>query len=629
MNISRHTFHGIFSNSYDALTYYTSSPDGRLKATEAVRGEKIIFGGKLEPYADETSTLKEFASEGEAVAWFKKIYLGKEQYNKIADKALAKNYFKIPASEFHKCSAHFNGMTKGLKFNIDPKISYDGQAELKPNLSLVFGCAIKDGCHSRVGYIEVKSPSGEIWYSGCNSVIGVPATPGVTVSIEYDKNKCGAGHQCNRAIFCVMVQYGKKKVNLGKANLNNGSDGGNRGPFTFTISEDVLAKLGIQRLVKFKSEISSSIAFDSSKIFDISELESRIGANKFLYSKASAMRVEENENDLESLTINGRDVFQEKWSFDKTVFDDLFHSKFNWDTSYLNDPILLPFNSYYSISDPQKLRPDITSVVSMSITPSDDALNVFNSQKNLTKRSERFGAQSMTLSNNNVLTNTLSTSFSIKLIDVLYVKSLDMYLCFVDFFYRLGVDSSVARLMDDTEDFEKCEPSDEGDTSSTSSLSLSSLFDILDGPDGTVGLRALDASLNEAVSEKTVDVVLPLYSIFPGDLELTTDDQYVLGADHEFPTSECSDNTKIEFEPQKIKIKFDSFEAEFECHRIKQMTQRYDNAACEPTPDGVGQQTKGSRTYALSQTPIIEIIGWKDSDFSESNIFPPKIDGGG
>jgi len=42
----------------------------------------------------------------------------------------------------------------------------------------------------------------------------------------------------------VELAHGSARVVLGTANLNNGSDGGDRGPFTFTVTQEQLDPLG-------------------------------------------------------------------------------------------------------------------------------------------------------------------------------------------------------------------------------------------------------------------------------------------------------------------------------------------------------------------------------------------------
>ena len=70
-------------------------------------------------------------------------------------------------------------------------------------------------------------------------------TAGTDISIQYSQSNgpCPGGHQCDAAVFRVELASGSGHVVLGTADLNNGDDGGDRGPFTFTVTQAMLDSL--------------------------------------------------------------------------------------------------------------------------------------------------------------------------------------------------------------------------------------------------------------------------------------------------------------------------------------------------------------------------------------------------
>lgn len=113
-----------------------------------------------------------------------------------------------------------------------------------------FWCEVSGGCHEGVGWVTIRSPGGTILYEGCPSqgVLGMgntTITAGTDITVQYSQSNgpCPGGHQCDAAVFRVELAHGGSRVVLGTANLNNGNDGGDRGPFTFTITQAMLDSL--------------------------------------------------------------------------------------------------------------------------------------------------------------------------------------------------------------------------------------------------------------------------------------------------------------------------------------------------------------------------------------------------
>jgi len=113
-----------------------------------------------------------------------------------------------------------------------------------------FWCEVSGGCHEGVGWVTIRSPEGGNLYDGCPgqgvlSMGNTTITAGTDITVQYSKSNgpCAGGHQCNRAIFRVELSNGNARAVLGTANLNNQGDGGNRGPFTFTVTQAHLDSL--------------------------------------------------------------------------------------------------------------------------------------------------------------------------------------------------------------------------------------------------------------------------------------------------------------------------------------------------------------------------------------------------
>lgn len=114
-----------------------------------------------------------------------------------------------------------------------------------------FWCATEGGgCHEGVGWVTVRSPGGTVLYEGCPSqgslgMGNTSITAGTSVTIQYSNNNgpCPGGHACDNAVFRIELASGSAHVVLGTANLNNGDDWGDRGPFTFTVTQALLDSL--------------------------------------------------------------------------------------------------------------------------------------------------------------------------------------------------------------------------------------------------------------------------------------------------------------------------------------------------------------------------------------------------
>lgn len=133
-----------------------------------------------------------------------------------------------------------------------PDIQATATAQIAPwcQYTLAFDCDVSGGCHQGVGWVTVRGPDETILYDGCpgQGQLGLGSTviqAGTTVSVQYSNSSgpCPGGHQCDAAIFRITLWHSGSSVAVGTANLNNGDDGGDRGPFTFSISQAMLDSL--------------------------------------------------------------------------------------------------------------------------------------------------------------------------------------------------------------------------------------------------------------------------------------------------------------------------------------------------------------------------------------------------
>ena len=135
-----------------------------------------------------------------------------------------------------------------------PDLQITASADIAPwcQYSLAFDCAVEGGyCHTGVGWVTIRDATATLVYDGCPNQgslglgAGVVITAGCTVTVRYSNSDgpCPGGHQCDAAIFNITLWHSGHSVAVGTANLNNGEDGGDRGPFTFPITQAMMDAL--------------------------------------------------------------------------------------------------------------------------------------------------------------------------------------------------------------------------------------------------------------------------------------------------------------------------------------------------------------------------------------------------
>ena len=134
-----------------------------------------------------------------------------------------------------------------------PNLQATASAEVAPwcQYSIAFDCAVESGyCHTGVGWVTIRDSNATIIYDGCPSqgALGMGSstiTAGTTITVQYSNSDgpCPGGHCCDAATFNLTLWHNGHSVAVGTANLNNGSDCGGRGPFTFTLTQAMLDSL--------------------------------------------------------------------------------------------------------------------------------------------------------------------------------------------------------------------------------------------------------------------------------------------------------------------------------------------------------------------------------------------------
>jgi len=133
-----------------------------------------------------------------------------------------------------------------------PDAGPDAPRQSRCDPGLQFRCAVPGGCHDQVGWVVVRDSSGVLLYEGCPRegaiVLGsVPLTERTEIVVRYSDSEgpCPGSHRCDRAVFDVELvgqPCGARRL-LGRADLDNGDDGGDRGPFTFAIAQSTINAL--------------------------------------------------------------------------------------------------------------------------------------------------------------------------------------------------------------------------------------------------------------------------------------------------------------------------------------------------------------------------------------------------
>lgn len=406
--IKPHVFHEFFSR-YDRDLELTKR--WNRNPSHSIRS---FFGAK-DPYTqDPTIKITEFATEEEALIWYKKTQMSEVEFNKIKSEPFCKNYFIIPEADFSKYRGAFNQMVKSIKIQSEFEVNGDGNFLVSCPTSASTGrpvALLEMGAISDT--ITVNNPYGSSYYQG---------------TLGADDEGYLDGVQVTEQAGTYQINLSKNKKSSFSAYFKDTRGGNVGGNLNITwYKED-----------EYKTKLSITNNFDSNKIFEIKELEDRVSANNFSYSTYkvnTATNIDETSVDNESLKIKNKDIFEKNWSFNKENFRQLFiNQKFNFDSTFKNDPIFLPYNATYFID----------KYINLNFNNYYDYYNDGcdkNAETNFTKTYNKLGEYKINIQNTNAYFNQINQVNSFSLSNIIYIRSKKIYLCFIDFNHNITCES--------------------------------------------------------------------------------------------------------------------------------------------------------------------------------------------
>lgn len=580
--INKHFFHGVYSNGYGGnLKNKWNYPLHFLRAEFA----KDVEGGGI----------KEFDSEEEALEFYK-------GYSSSEKPSICKNYIRIPESEFYQYRGLFHGMIKGIKFEAEVDMTLEGSIVLQTDC------------------VESKSAgSPELPRSEQPQLARTP-------TIVFNNPGGGEGYYVASA-----YAYGGIYTTSPVAKLYvNGSPGTNgliekKGSsvsfyaevFAVNPSASVEAWAIWFNPVPFKQEIKHSIKYDSTKIFDIPELQKRIGADYITHNmKILGLNAPNNLQTYEELYLGGElffdsysSLFSSSYDYDPYFLDRIFKrewltpssytsqvNRFNTNATFFNDPVLVPISprcldetlfppSLDSLLEPLGMFFDAASRCSdggCGFSTGLDFTNYWSKPVNFEKNFDKLGLTKLEVSGTESETESMemqlfNSRFAMTMTRVFYIKPLKIFMCFLELRAPyLQVSSRLTKLI----------------CSNTYGESFS-----FDGS-GFV-LRPFTTG---DPSEESVWVNTDSCPYYYGQSE---ESKHYL-------------NYKI----VKCPLKIGSKNLDFEIQQLVDDTIEFTNE-CVGWP--LDQDYKKTLKYTI-KTPSIEILTWEDKDFDEKNTFPPKYE---
>lgn len=620
--INQHTFHGIYSN-YGYAPGDINASYQKLWADYPIHCHRAILGAvPISNVSANGQQPKEFQTEKEAFEWYKK---NKYTEYKTADLKFpedsCKNYFTFPEADFFKYRNLFNGMVKGIKVNSDVDIDIEGTV-------YALGCPIckkdfrDEGAEPGdiAGPIVFQSPNGKPSY--------------FTADVLADDEGYLNG------------------VKITDSNFNEPQT-----TLSFTAVDTVGGNVRIQATVRwyeevqYKQKIKFTTNLDSTKIFEISELQKRLPAT-FVDYRTSIDLNEEKYN--EELLYGNEKLFENEWKFNQAVFKSIFQgNKFNKNATFLNDPVLstcaddgnngggsssgaltslqkisqvFDFEFKENLNILNKLEAPIFS--SLSVPLNDEFIicslstsNEFNSantpinedtinkQKEIEKKFEKFGSTNYKITNDNSIVTSAINSLDFSINHVFYIKSQKIYLCFIEMNSAFSVSGSAVKT-DEECDNNDCEDQTPDNPESLGVFSFLDFKDLISKPSNF--FNTLNVSVFESTNPVTFDYFLTTSDTIKNNLQI-------------FRTSECDEESKeLELEKIKCDLKIADKTFTFEVFKLKESEFVYDNKNCEDL-NSVRKFFRKKVSFNLIKKPTFEVINWKKEDFSKNNIFPPKM----
>jgi len=564
-NIKPHVFHEFYSNKGYSPNIITSSEQGK-KIDKYIHRLPIHFNRAVYAAKDPFSPteITEFKSEESALEWYKKNKFkewGKSQalYDKISKKC--KNYIKINASDIGKYKEYFHGMIKGIKFEFDIDISAKETA----------GCGWFTGDHYKSirGATKEGDKESGSFTNPTSESLNFKILAG---SIGDDRLYVdGADISPDGDAQPIKKDYIGRQVEAGGTVEFYALDtvGGQ-------VGYDITVDWGPQNF-DFEGSLNYKIDFDSTKIFEISDLQGRSNAITFEYNNYFNTGSKNDKKNKEELTINDKKVFKDNWKFDKNVFMQLFKQEsFTKDTTYINDPIVLPLKTDNNIKA-LNYKIFIGNYTDKSSGKKDK--DILSFQKTFDKTFSKFGESNLSFEvDDHTIIDDASIEIDFEISDILYIKDSKVYLCFIEFHIKL-----------------------------TDSIGV---YYNRDGKDKT-----------------EIQQVFNVSSVLPVDYYITTNDSYRDPENlQKYKTSDCSEEQDIEFENKMLKLNFLDKNFDIEYYRTKKTSFEYKNSSCSELKDDPDCKDKINitKTYTINKDPKFTILTWKSNEFNAKLQFPQK-----
>lgn len=462
--INSHVFHGIYSNGF-YFPFLLEKWGYHPNFFRQLLFDKntLHFNRAIEGYLGDNSKPIFFNNEDEALEWYKNQF----QSPDFDITKVCRNYLKFDEKDFHKYKDLFHSMIKGLKIDTEINVKIKGKDR---------------------GTTTSTDPD-QLWefeetISSANATISRTFTnPGVEGYYQILGFSNGAITVNGKDPEPIDKQKPSKSVTIVTSGevISPSSPGG----VGLNTTEQTYIKGSINVIWysaynPIDSEGKSKIDIDSSKIFDIKELENRLGGNLVNYratfyaepspgpeSREVWERLYRNDFQNFGERPSTKGIFFGNWEFNKEEFEKLFKNstsnantkKFTLNTTLINDPVVIQ-DSFGDTQTGNRIRYGLL-VRGQIFGAREDQDKI----KSFSKSTSRFGGGiDLTLLNsstsdfiNNNNYNTIQSILSeavFRITAFMFIRSEKKYLCFVEFdsiFTFNGGDSNGFRLT--TDDF--------------------------------------------------------------------------------------------------------------------------------------------------------------------------------
>ena len=549
IKINKHVFHGIYSN----FGYRPSfSSFDKLWADYPIHTKRAVLGAK--DLNSSNNKLIEFENEEAAFKWYKTTLYGKAEFEKLNfPDDFCKNYFTIPDTEFLKYKDYFHGMIKSIYFKWNYSIDYNGSHEKLNDCP----CPSSSSSSSSSSSEDSSSPTSAAQFNTelMLNILKILEDGNISDLKEFsDYSVMFQNVEDEDCCYCPPCELPDEEKSK------------------FKCSSD------------WNANFSVDIDLNTNKIFEIPEIETRLGAINF--SRSFKPSFADESQTLDQLTANFIQLFKNNWELNPD-WNITFKSKkeFPDNSTRINDPVIL-FNEngqqdYYGNSNASSNNLYISFDVSLGDNKGNNTKEIIDNQQ-VAKESTNFGEIKVKVDSKNAYFITARIVFSIRISSVCYIKSQKKFMCFTE------IDSSTN--------------------------------------------NELNAYIEGDSPEEYVQL-FPIYdtNISPLTIFSTNDLNKVEQRDETHYTCTDGGTTGLKLKKEKINIKIDEQPIEIEVYTPEKTEFKYASSKTKLSKTGCEDfdLDKNCNTDQYTKKwnftkPTIEISSWKE-DFSENNIFPPKV----